>query len=158
MVKLGRPILIFCLCLLSAPAKSQGDRYSGIDHLYSISDEIFLISIIKDEPSLWRSLMTCFSDVTATISEVLKATRFSGKTYDLKFNRIMHCDDMKDFPREKLLRPNHSYLVFLVSHEPESGNFTEPIVYELSDYILGVQELNEDMYIHLRGLQREEER
>lgn len=157
MTKLIPFIVFFSLCLLNTSARCQHEHFKVIDHLCSSSDEILLVNIIEDKPDNWGSLSTCFSEVKAVVLETFKITRYSG-TDEFKFRRMMYCGDTLSFTKGNLLQAGQPYIVFLRSGPPDLYDDIVGIQYQLSDYILGVQEPTDDLYSHLTWWHREEKK
>ncbi|HEY5747614.1 MAG TPA: hypothetical protein VIU12_16180 [Chryseolinea sp.] len=153
-----RSVLIFCLFLVNTFARCQYTHYEAIDCLCATADEILLVNVIEDKPDIWwSSLATCFSDTKAAVTETFKVTRFSG-AHEVEFRRLMDCVDTLLFPKEKLLKVGQSYIIFLSSSRPVANSHIGQVKYVVSDYILGVQELNDDLYRHLKWWQEQRER
>ncbi len=158
MIKLTRSVLILSLCMVNAFARCQYTHYEAIDRLCATADEILLINIVEDKPDVgWSRLSTCFSFVKATVADTFKITKFSG-AHELVFRRMMSCVDTLDFPKEKLLKIGQPYIVFLSSWLSTDDNPAGTVKYSPSDYILGIQESNDDLYQYLKLWQKQQRR
>ncbi len=94
--------------------------------------------------------MTCTSDATGEIIEVLKGSRFSADTKSLQFIRFLDCNKNGTINPGKSLNKENQYVVFFSSDPPGYDKITKQKIYTLSDNILGVQEYKEDLLIFLR--------
>lgn len=155
MLKYRKATLIFGLTMLTRLAYCQ---YEASEYLWSHSDEVLLVRIIKEEPDLLRSITTCTSRVTVEISSVFKGKRFTGDTKQVVFVRLYYCSMEQPITEGDMLRKDKQYALFLSSENP--GEFSRAgessrKIYPLVDNLLGIQEYTKDWEGFLLTKQRE---
>jgi len=134
------------LCLNMA---AYAQKHPALECLYSLSSEVVLVRVTDERPKT-QSFMTCTSDVTGEIVEVLKGSNLSADTRSLQFIRFLDCRENGTINPDKLLSKGKQYIVFFSSEPPGYDKITKQKTYPLSDNILGVQEYKVDLLIFLR--------
>ena len=146
MLKLLRVIVFFGLAWSNGSTYGQ---YVVAQRLWRDSDEILLVTILSEEDDSISPVINCTYDVRAAIQKTYKLTRLDREVKELRFVRLHKCPE-PHVPQDDLLKRDKQYVIFLISEHP--GRTMEGTIYALSDYVLGIQEYNENLERFLQGM------
>jgi len=141
--------------MLNSLAYSQ---YSVSEHLWSVSDEILLVRVLKEQPDLLRSITTCTSEVTVEVVNRYKTLRLGSEEKQLTFSRLYYCSMESPVTDGDMLKQDKQYVIFLSSEKPGTIKRTGEAarkIYSLTDLLLGVLEYSKDLEEYLQSKQRE---